>query len=1507
MNKRNLLRTTFRTLIAATISLYLLILVAVKFDPIQSRLTKALCEALTEMVGSKVSIGQLEVGLFNRVIVNDLVILDQRQDTLLQAGRATAKIELRSLFRRQLSLRSVSLLDARVKLYRPKPDAPANYQFLIDAFSSSGKKKSTLNLRINSIILRRVDIHYDALYRPATPGRFNPSHWSVLKLNGNISLKEISPNRLHLRVRTLSFTERSGFALRKLSFKLDATPTHALIEDFDLTLPDSYLRFPTLRASYDSRRGIKYLIPTLDLHTDISAAQVALSDLRPFMKLPAGTALPGARLHAHLSVTRGQFRLQRLRLQTIDRLLSFEGDALCSMSGNTLHNLRLQRGRLRATSESAVQLVSLFTDKPAILAPLSRLGYIEANIDGHYLYDSRHGTRAQAALQLQTAVGLVSADGVWNDGRLRTTLHLTQAQPAHLMGNPKLPEQVSLTGHADLTLRDKHIVNATGDIDLSHLVWAGKHLQQIRLTADYQGHRLRAGLTGKDSSADLSLTGEATLIDRRIEALAVRGNIHQFIPTDFGLHHPYGTATFAGDIDLALTGLTDRRPYGHLRLDNFRMSGSPRGDYALDHLLTTLSPAATGSRLEVVSDFADLRLTGALDSGHFMGGIESLCRRALPGLWPQQSAQRPYAGTWSIEGTLCDNDFLRKVAKTELTLPSPVFMQGTLDSGEGRTSIQVHTDSLQYGTQHFGRSSLSLTGQGTNYDLLVQTHKVIKDKDFTLVTRLTAAEHQLQTSVSWRAQSEHRYEGSLVTSTTFEASPDGHAGFDMHIHPGHFILSDTLWHINTGRLSLRDRCLSMKNVSIHNQAQSLTIEGAFSPTHHDSIVADIRNIDIDYILALVNFKAVEFGGRATGRAVFTLPEGKPLVQAQIHVPQFYFNGTNMGPTDIAGSWSRHDNRIRLDALMNHDLTHNRTTRVEGYVDLAQKGLLLDINAHGTNLGFLQHYMNGIFSDFSGSATGQVRLMGPFKQLDFEGEVKSEAQFKIDMTGVEYHLRDGRVTFSPGEFAFHDFTIDDGRHGTGRARGTLRHQHLKDLTYNFGIEAHHLLCYDKGETPDLPFYSSTTGSGNVLLRGRPGYFTADITLDAESPSTLTYNLGSPETAQDGGSLFRIRDGSLRHTTSPKPEAGTPATTRASGSTDVTLNMLINVTPQTRIKVITDPHSGDAITAWGEGAIRATWSNKGGFDMYGTYTLDRGDYKLSLQNFIRKDLTIRKGSTITFTGPPLLADLDIHAAYTINGVSLSDLNYSSGFSGKTARVDCLLNITGKAKSPQVNFDLDLSGISDDEKQMVRQLITTDEDMNRQVIYLLGIGRFYTAGVQGASTVSSQQQSSAAMRSFLSSTMTGQLNAVINSALGSRAQNWSFGTNVMPGTVGWNDLEVDGTLQGRLFNDRLLINGNFGYRDHPTYTSNFIGDFDIQYLLTPRGTVKLRAYSETTDRYFTKSALTTQGVGISFERDFNNLIDLFRRNKVLNRQRAAASPTPVGTDSLHRRGRNVPRGEK
>ena len=282
------------------------------------------------------------------------------------------------------------------------------------------------------------------------------------------------------------------------------------------------------------------------------------------------------------------------------------------------------------------------------------------------------------------------------------------------------------------------------------------------------------------------------------------------------------------------------------------------------------------------------------------------------------------------------------------------------------------------------------------------------------------------------------------------------------------------------------------------------------------------------------------------------------------------------------------------------------------------------------------------------------------------------------------------------------------------------------------------------------------------------------------------------------------------------------------------------------------------------------------MYGTYTVERGTYGITIQNIIKKNFQFSEGGTIVFGGNPMNANLNLQAIHTVNGVSLSDLNIGNSFSNNTIRVNCLMNILGQAGSPRVEFDLDMPTVNSEEKQMIRSVIANEQEMNQQVLYLLGIGRFYTQGINNSNSETQEYgQTELAMQSFLSGTLSTQINGIISEFV--KNDNWNFGANISTGNEGWNNAEYEGLVSGRLFNNRLLINGQFGYRDNARQaTPSFIGDFDIRYLLQPNGNLALKVYNQTNDRYFTRSSLNTQGLGLIIKKDFNNISELFTRRK-------------------------------
>jgi hypothetical protein len=133
---------------------------------------------------------------------------------------------------------------------------------------------------------------------------------------------------------------------------------------------------------------------------------------------------------------------------------------------------------------------------------------------------------------------------------------------------------------------------------------------------------------------------------------------------------------------------------------------------------------------------------------------------------------------------------------------------------------------------------------------------------------------------------------------------------------------------------------------------------------------------------------------------------------------------------------------------------------------------------------------------------------------------------------------------------------------------------------------------------------------------------------------------------------------------------------------------------------------------------------------------------------------------------------------------------------------------------------------------------------------------------------------------------LGKIINSG------NWDISGNISTSERGWNSMEVEGMLRGRLLNNRLQINGNLGYRENPIANRNFIGDFELLWLLSPKYNWNIKAYSKTNDRYFSKTDLTTQGVGTSILLEFDRWKWWGRKKN--RKEKKAETPQAVGAGS-------------
>ncbi|MFW5539666.1 MAG: translocation/assembly module TamB domain-containing protein, partial [Prevotella sp.] len=742
--------------------------------------------------------------------------------------------------------------------------------------------------------------------------------------------------------------------------------------------------------------------------------------------------------------------------------------------------------------------------------------------------------------------------------------------------------------------------------------------------------------------------------------------------------------------------------------------------------------------------------------------------------------------------------------------------------------------------------------------------------------RAAAADNNLSTLLYYANQSSKLpITGKIDARTQFFTSDNGATGVHVTVNPSEIMLGEKKWLLNPADIIYRKNELTVDMLNFSHGDQHIIINGKATPQASDSIVADLKDVDVAYILNLVNFHSVDFAGKASGKAVVKSIFQTPEAYANLDVKDFVFENGPLGTLHAKAAYDNQEGQINIDATAEDGPEH--LTVINGYVSPKRNYIDLGIEAHNTSLKFMENFCGSFLNNVEAWCKGKLNVVGDLKNINLVGDVVAHGRMHMKQLGTDYTFNHLRAHAIPDDIQFEGDSIYDshynGKHSHfALIRGGIHHKHLTRLSYDLDIDANNFLGFDTHEFGDDTFYGTVFATGTVGIHGKSGETIIDIDATPEPHSIFVYNVASPD-AISAGSFIHWNDATpyIYRPYSPDSDKDKKKDSSSDFSSDMRINFLVNTNPNLTLKLMMDDQTGDYITLNGNGVIRANYYNKGGLDMFGNYVVDHGQYKLTIQNIIKKDFDFQPGGTIAFGGDPYNAPLNLQAKYTVNGVPLSDLNIGRSFSSNNIRVDCLMDITGTPGAPKVDFSMDLPTVNSDAKQMIYSVINSQEEMNQQVLYLLGIGRFYTQtkNNQTSEDASQQSQTSLAMQSLLSGTISQQINNVLSSFVNS--SNWNFGANISTGNEGFNNAEYEGILSGRLLNNRLLFNGQFGYRDNANATQSFIGDFDLRYLIFPNGNLSIHVYNQTNDRYFTRNSLNTQGVGLIMKKDFFNLRDL------------------------------------
>lgn len=1513
-----LLRKIIQYTLAVLLALYVVLIFALDNSRVQIYIAQLAEEKLSETLGSKVEIDRVSIGLFNAVELHKVTLYDKKDKIMLHSDLIYGKVQLLPLLQGKISIRNISLLDGNIALYKDTADGDPNFKFVLDAFKSDKKKKKKpLDLTINSLLLRRCNLTYDDNFIPLPEGYrvdasspvripFTPHHLKASDIDANISLKHLTDNDVNLRIRQLRFKERSGLEIKDFRAHLVADRHHADIQDFYLVMPESRLSQKAISADYDFQ-DMASLKSTLALSAHLQDVTVSTNDLAAFV--PQLASLDEVvHVSTDISYKTGDVKLQRLAMSNEDATIAVDADVDFKLLNGRGLDLYIKTRRCLVEQTFVSNIFDNILHKP-VPAALTAAGDVGLEGTLHYARspkarvwavpdsvalgwrDYEHKATLEAVIN--TALGDVDAELALEDLTLNASVKTTNLNLVPLAPEKRLPSlvDISIDGNAKLSdaPTDKlplHIAGADADIALKTIKIGEATYENILASVDYNADQANIDLSVDNAMAKLHTTLSASLNAERPfgtlpHDIMADFDLERLSPSLLGLTDRYGSGVFSLKGNAEIASLDLAALDGQFSINDLTLTGDGHpAPYHLEHLGITATPAEPGNHVTLRSDFADLDYTGPVAPAELLRVARNIYNNVQQGMYEDESAgdvalSPASADRINLALLVRNGEFFNRILGTRLNYSGTIHALGNTTPDGRDLTLTVTSPTLSFGKFTLDNLSVYARNRDGAFNLLGKVNKKLKKGEIQVEMTAVNRDGIIATNIEWDETTEHRYYGQLCSNTKLDLpAKDGEQshrlGFKTSFTPSTLCIGDTLWQVSNSTVDYHDNRVAIRDFRIFNGHQNLTINGNYDRTSNDTIIVSLNDIDLEYVLALARLNVVEFAGHATGNIyVRQLPNGDPWAKAVVNVPDITFNHAKLGNANVVLGWDHSKSDITLWGDIHEEGIG--MTKVRGYVDPIHRDLDIQTESVNTQLAFLNKYTQGIFSDISGRATGNCRIYGGFQSIEFEGHETASCQATIPVTGVTYLVQDADVGIVPGAFNIASATIHDKYTGTGVASGRLCHNHIKDMTYDFKLSGSNLRLYDKPRELDMPFYATATGSGNVHIYGEPGKMNADIRIGTVAGSELTYILDSPDA--DVSQLITLHNAEASaddETASVNIDA---TSVEPVPTTDISLYFEVDVDDKSRLSLITDDKSGDAINVYGSGPIQATYHNKSGFRMYGTYNIDRGTYDLIIPSLAqRKRFEILPGGKVLFSGDPTEAEVNVKAQYVVNSASLADLNIGSGFANNTTRVNCLVDLFGEVANMQFNLNFELPNCSEDEQQMVRNLIASDEDRTMQVLYLLGVGRFYAYNY--TATDIGQSQSVLMMNSLLSSTLSSQLNNIISNAVGNN--NWSFGTNISTGQMGWSDMEVEGLVSSRLLNNRLLLNGNFGYSERQAATTNFVGDFDMQYLITPKGTVSVRAYSETNDRYFTKSTLTTQGVGLQLKKDFTRFLSLFRRKR-------------------------------
>lgn len=1438
----------------------------------QTMLVNRYAKYLSEEFKTSISVGRVEFRFFNRVKLEDLLIKDMNNDTLLFVGTTNVNIKNIDQEKNSFSFSKISLDDPYVAILTDTTGI-TNINWYLDIIKGKkdtlkAKKQTYISINqadINKGRFKKIDFREDTSKRDFV----NYNNIDVFDINGVFNKISIGDTLKTVSLSKLSLQEKSGFTLDDAHIDMDMKNDRINITSILFDTPKSSVNIPIIAAENSNGNLFDNFIDNASLKITIGKSNISLSDMSFFLsQIPnISNALSiSGKFHGTVAELRGRDLNVNFGQHTVLNV-DLDISGLPHIKDSYVY---LNIDKLTANASDIEKITNNLPKEITLPEILYNLGTI--SLDGTYTGFSTdfvaYGNVKSKYGNINTDISLIpdSTNKLSINGLVRAdTLNI-----GYLTNNKKIFGLVSMNANIDGQI-DTHLGNFSGILNgmIDSIDIYNYRYRDVKIDGKYSKNTWDGHINIDEENIYADLSGFLNFNKKMPEFNFMldidRANLFplNLSGTDSTSQLKLSiTSNCAGNNIFNLDGQVDISDVAYVRngktlsFDTFTLQSTQS-----DNLQT----------ISLRTDYIDGDLYGQYDE-NIISTINNTLISLFPAVFNGKPVDvKPSTNNFDLKIHFKETDELNDFLNTGILLSNDSYITGALRQ-DSILELRGKANSLDIKKVIVNDFSFSSYIKDSKVDMDINGEKIIfpwKSEIDNFVIDMDTHTDTFDIDIHWDNKTAIKNNGQiLATGTISKTEGSKKPKIEVDIASSEIYNNNEQWLISQSAFRLDTTSISISNFDLRNDEKFYHLNGTISEDPHDTINMSINSINLKSVNSLLgNNKpkkqkkhplVFDIGGTLDGNMYVTNLYHTPLVECAIEINDFSILGSDFGDMSINSQWNYADKKLDINGLSR--IGGQTILDIDGYYYPNNSSIYLDLVPTHIPLEAINQFVQSFASNIKGTASGKLNLSGPLNKLVLKGAVRAEdMNMKINILQTEYLVNDS-IYFDKNAILFKETQFADERGNRGYVTGSATHDYFKDIRADVLINVDQIQAINTKAKDNKNFYGTVYATGIVTIKTDGPNTSVDVSARTNKNSKIYIPLNSSGKSISEYSYISFINKDTLNTNLSEQTAQPPRKSSTSLSVDLT------ATPDAEIQLIFDSTVGDILKLHGSGDLNLELTPKNEVKVNGEYFIEDGDYLFTLGNLINKSFSVDEGGKITFNGDIQNTVIDLSAVYKVRA-SLYEILQDEKFSERIP-VECQLLLSGELVNPLVKFGINLPNADDETKSYLNSIISTDEELSRQFIYLLVMNSFYASTGNNPTTTGS---------SALSVTTTEMLFNQVGNWLSQITNDLDVGLIYTPGTKDINSQEFQVALSTQLLDNRITINSDFGYRGAAATNSGneqITGDFDIEYKITEK--IRFKAFNRYNNPYTGRQADYTQGVGLVYKQEFNKISDLFKRKK-------------------------------